>query len=248
MRKDTAKSRRIFFSDNTKVNQLCTVTQNPSDSSIYFSSPNFEEINWLSISLSSNLEPVILSFSADAQGKLSLHGSGVTHVRPHNSYGKNEFTIAGAVLKDPKNETLGVRHLVTLFISEPNHSPVSPVNARKTDYTISTEVAQPYVLVFWAVPLRSVTEIKINYSFHIDDLDDGPPKAGWGGFSLLDHGVIWLAYRTKHMNLWPKNTQACYLDGALVPMFIGSGVGTYRLEIKRPRYSLNGNELEISIE
>lgn len=245
--KDTAKNRRIFLSDSTKIAQLFSVAQNGGDSSIYFSSPNFENINWLSIKLSSNLEPVLLSFSSDAQGKLSLHGSGITHVRQHNSYGTNEFTISGAALKDPNNETLGVRHLVTLFISEPHHFPASPANARKTDYTISTTIAQPYILIFWAVPLQSIDTIKINFSFHVDDIESVNPDAGWGGFSLLSHGIIWLAYRTKHMSVWPKNTQACYLDGSLVPMFIGTGIGNYRLELKQPKYSLTGNELEISL-
>lgn len=244
---DTTKSRRIFFSDSAKVAQLCTITQNHGDSSIYFSSPNFENINWLAIKLASNLEPILLNFSADAQGKLSLHGSGVTHVRPHNSYGTNEFTISGAPLKDSNGETLGVRHLVTLFISEPKHLPASPVNARKTDYTISTNIAQPYILVFWAVPLQSIATIKINFPFHVDDIEGVFADVGWGGFSLLSHGIIWLAYRTKHMSIWPKNSQACYLDGSLVPMFIGTGVGTFRLEVKQPKYLLTGNELEISL-
>lgn len=245
--KDIANRRRIFFSSQNNIRQFCTIEQNKNDSSIYFSSPNFGDINWLALKFNSSLEPVLLEFSSDFQGKLSLHGSGITHVRPHNSYGTNEFTISGAALKDPNGEALGVRHLVTLFISEPNHIPSSPANARKSDYTITTATKQPYILVFWAVPLQSIDIIKINYSFHVDDIESVPPDAGWGGFSLLNHGIIWLAYRTKHMSSWPISTQACYLDGSLVPMFIGTGVGTYRLELKQPRYLLTGNELEISL-
>lgn len=244
---DTAKSRRIFFSSENNIRQLCTVAQNQSDSSIYFSSPNFENINWLAIKLTSKLEPVLLTFKSDTQGKLSLHGSGVTHVRPHNSYGTNEFSISGAALKDPIGETLGIRHLVTLFISEPNHIPSSPANARKTDYIITTKTKQPYILIFWAVPLQSIATIEINGSFHIDDIESVPPDAGWGGFSLLSHGIIWFAYKTKHMNTWPLSTQACYLDGSLVPMFIGTAAGAYRLEVKQPKYSLTGSELKISL-
>lgn len=244
---DTAKSRRVFFSSEDRIRQLCTVTQNQNDSSIYFSSPSFENINWLSIKFIPESEPILLTFKADAQGKLSLHGSGVTHVRPHNSFGTNEFTISGAALKDPNGETLGVRHLVTLFISEPNHIPSSPANARKSDYIITTNINQPYILIFWAVPLQSISTIEIDGSFHVDDIESVPPDAGWGGFSLLSHGIIWFAYKTKHMNTWPKNTQACYLDGSLVPMFIGTAVGAYRLEVKQPKYSLIGSELKISL-
>lgn len=245
---DRASSRRLFFSDGSESRQICTVSQNQYDGSIYFSAPNFGEMDWLVPMFEPNSPPSLLTFRAGAQGKLSLHGSGVSHVRPHESYGSNEFVIRGAALKDPDGKSLGVRHLLTVFLSEPTHRPTSPGGARKTDYIITAKTKQPYVLVFWAVPLVSqVLSICIRGSFHVDDLESVPPDAGWGGFSLMQHGVIWFAYRTKHMDRWPRSAQACYFDGYFVPLLVGTGTGTFRLELKRPGLALIGTELSIQL-
>ena len=64
-------------------------------------------------------------------------------------------------------------------------------------------------------------------------------------FGLRYHDVFWFAYRTKHMPKWPKQSQICYHDGYTFPVFIGTGIGIYRLEFRQPKYSLIGNEFTI---
>jgi hypothetical protein len=113
---DTAKSRRVFLSFGAdKAHQIFSVSQNPNDGSIYFSSPNFGDMDWLIPKITPDDPLTLLSFKSVVQGKLSLHGSGVTHVRPHDSYENNEFTIKGATLKGLDNDSLGLRHLATFF-------------------------------------------------------------------------------------------------------------------------------------
>jgi hypothetical protein len=243
---DTAKSRRIFLSfGEDKARQIFSVSQNQNDGSIYFSSPNFGDMDWLMPRITPNDPPTLLSFKSGDQGKLSLHGSGVTHVRPHDSNGNNEFSIKGSTLKDSVDDSLGLRHLVTYFFSDPSHSPVSPAGSRKTDYIISTAIKEPYVLIFWAIPLIGPHSVKIHWDFKTDDLDTVPPKAGWGGFSLIHHGIVWFMYRTKYMDKWPLSSQACYQDGYIVPLLIGTGVGEFRLELRKPVISFEGTEFTI---
>jgi hypothetical protein len=74
-----------------------------------------------------------------------------------------------------------------------------------------------------------------------------PPDMGWGGFTLTLHSVIWFGYRTKHMDRWPLNAQACYLDGYWVPVLIGTGPGAFRLELRRPQFSLTETDLTIQL-
>jgi hypothetical protein len=104
-------------------------------------------------------------------------------------------------------------------------------------------------MVFRAEPgtVDAIRWIRITASFHVDELESVPPDGGWGGFSLMQHGVIWFAYRTKHMDRWPLSAQACYYDGYFVPLLVGTGIGTFRLELKRPGLSLTGTELVIQL-
>lgn len=245
---DKASNHRLFFSDGDESRQICTIRQNPNDGTIYFSAPKFGEIDWQIPTIKPNSSPQLGTFKAGADGKLSLHGSGVTHVRPHQTFGSNEFAIQGAALKDPEGKSLGVRHLLTIFLSEPTHQPDSPFGARKTDYLIAVKTKQPYVFVFWAVPIVSqISSIGIQSSFEINDLESVPPDCGWGWFSLIHHGVIWFAYRTKHMERWPLNAQACYFDGYYIPILIGTGVGTFHLELRPPGFSIDDKKLAIKI-
>jgi hypothetical protein len=112
---------------------------------------------------------------------------------------------------------------------------------------MTTKKWHPYVIVFWAVPLIRSYAITVDGSFHVDDLEEVPPNAGWGAFNLSTHAIVWFAYRTKHMERWPKNSQACYSDGHAVPLFIGTGEGQFRLEYRRPSYQLEGDQLKISL-
>jgi hypothetical protein len=237
---------RLFFGTDAEQFQLLSVAQN-ADGSIYFSAPMFQNIEWRLPVVGADREPVLVSYQVSEQGKLSVHGSGVVHVKAHEAAGSNEFAIRGNILKSKDGETLSVRHLLTIFPSEPQHKPNSPPGARKTDGVMTTKQWHPYAVVFWAVPLTRSLTITITGSFQADELEEVPPNGGWGAFSLATHALVWFAYRTKHMQRWPKKSQACYADGYLVPLFIGTGLGEFRLEYRQPHYSLDEGRLGISL-
>jgi hypothetical protein len=243
----SASACRIFFIVGDQAFQLFSFSQNPNDGSIYFSAPNFADIDWLMPSLGNAHTPILLSYKLGGAGKLSLHGSGVAHVRPYDSPRRNEFIICGNPLTASDGQTLGVRHLLTLFLPEPRHCPDSPAMARRGDCIIQSKQLHPYVIVFWAVPASRPLTVTVSGSFHVDDLEEVPPNGGWGAFNLKLHTVVWFAYRTKHMARWPSNAQACYLDGNLVPLIIGTGEGKFRLELRRPTYTLSDTQLTIAI-
>ena len=148
---------------------------------------------------------------------------------------------------DSTGQMLGVRHLLTIFFSEPKHMPNSPAMARQSDYVITTAQWHPCVIVFWAVPAHRQITVTVNGSFHVDDLEEVPPNAGWGAFTLALHAIVWFAYRTKQMARWPRRAQACYSDGHTVPLLIGTGVGEFRLEYRQPTYSLADDQLTITL-
>jgi len=237
---------RLFFGDERENFQLCSIGQN-ADSGIYFSAPMFEGIQWRLPAIGADQQPVLASYQVGEPGKLSIHRSGVVHAKAFGARGSNDFAIHGNVLKSLDGETLSVRHLLTIFPSEPTHKPNSPAGARKTDGIMTTKQWHPYVLVFWAVPIASSLTVTVNWSFALEDLEEGPPDGGWGAFSLSTHALVWLAYRTKHMQRWPKNSQACYSDGHAVPLLIGTAPGQFRAEYRRPHYSLATDQLSIAL-
>lgn len=226
--------------------QLCTITQNSANVDIYFSSPNFVDIDWLSIVESeNNLE--LRTFGVDSDGKLSIHRSGIAHVRQHDNQQDKDYRIVGSELGSREGDSLGVRHLLTIYPAEPQHKPASGVGGRASDEVLNATEWAPHALIFWAIPFtQDVSGLKVEGSFSVDDLHDGPPKMGFGMFALEKHIIFWIAYRTLHMDRWPRKSIACYLDGYHVPMFIGTGVGQYRLEIKQPNYRMNGGVVEIA--
>lgn len=240
-------SRRLFFGDGVQYFQLFTISQNPTDSSIYFAAPKFEDIEWRVPAVTPEHQPVLITYQIPEPGKLSIHSSGIVHVKPHGIAGSNEFAIRGNILKSADGTTLSVRHLLTIFPSEPKHRPNSPAGARKTDGLMTTKHWHPYALIFWAIPLTRSFTVQVTGSFHVDDLEEVPPNAGWGGFNLVTHAVVWFAYRTKHMARWPLNSQCSYTDGNIVPVFIGTGVGQFRLEYRNPTYQLNNDLLSIML-
>lgn len=237
---------RLFFGNESETFQLLSIGQN-ADSGIYFSAPLFEDIEWRLPAIGPNQQLVLTSYQVMEAGKLSVHKTGVVHAKAFGASGSNEYAIHGNILKSLDGEVLSVRHLLTIFPSEPKHKPNSPAGARKTDGIITTKHWHPYVLVFWAVPLARSLTISVNGSFHADELEEAPPNAGWGAFSLSTHALIWFAYRTKHMQRWPKNSQAFYSDGHTVPLLVGTGLGQFRVEYRSPQYSLVEDKLSISL-
>lgn len=184
----------------------------------------------------------------ETDGKLSVHGTGMATYRAHSDDKGHQLIVKGNFLVDRVSDRIGVRHLFTSFFQEPNHLPTSsPALNRQTDYLLkSSKDLKPFVMTFFAVPNMKLS-VTVNASFHINDLECVPPDTGWGGFSLLHHTIVWFYYRTKHMDNWPQNTHVCYYDGFDVPFFIGTGKGTFRLEIRRPSYDKNADNLIISI-
>ena len=238
---------RLFFGTEAEHFQLFSVAQK-ADGSIYFSAPMFQNIEWRLPVMSQDGQLLLASHQVSEQGKLSVHGSGVVHVKAHETAGSNDFVVHGNILKSKDGETLSVRHLLTVLPSEPMHKPNSPPGARKTDCVITTKLWHPYAIVFWAVPIAHPLKISINGSFQADELEVVPPILGWGALSLASHELVWFAYRTKHMQRWPKNSQACYGDGYVVPLFVGTGLGEFRLEYRQPHYSLVEDNLVISLD
>lgn len=243
----TSPNRRIFFSSGAESFQIFSITQNRQDGSIYFAAPGFEEIVWIVPALGADQQPVLLSFQTEGDGKLSLHGSGVTHVRPYEKSGANGFSIRGNELRSRDGDRLGARHLMTIFLSEPKHRPNSPAGARKSDGVMTTSKWHPFVVIFWAVPGGRPLTVNVQGSFDVDDLEEVPPNGGWGVFSMVHHSIVFFAYRTKHMERWPLNSQAFYSDGYTVPMVIGTGAGQFRIEYREPKYTLSDDTLSIQL-
>lgn len=237
---------RLFFGSDREQFQLLSIEQN-TDASIYFSAPLFQDIEWRLPAAGPDDISALISYQVREPGKLSVHGSGIVHVKRHGAAGSNDFAIRGNILRSRDGSSLNVRHLLTIFPSEPKHKPTSPAGARKTDGVMTTREWHPYALIFWAIPLTRSFTVAVNGSFHADDLEEVPPNAGWGAFNLSMHAILWFAYRTKHMKSWPQNSQACYGDGHAVPLFIGTGPGQLRIEYRRPQYSLDGDRLGISL-
>lgn len=238
--------RRIFFGAGTDNFHVFSITQNKNEGSIYFSAPVFNDIEWRAPMRNADQQLELLSYQAAGQDKLSFHASGVTHL-PLESSRPVEFRVPGNKLSSDGGKNLGIRHLLTIFLSEPKHRPASPALARKSDGVMTTAQWHPYILVFWAVPATNLSTIIINCSFRVDDLEEVPPSAGWGAFPMQQHAIVWFAYRTKHMDRWPLQSQACYSDGHTVPLFICTDVGQFRLEYRQPTYTLADSHLTIAM-
>lgn len=241
-----SSNRRIFLGTDTEVFQVFSITQNRQDGSIYFAAPGFEDIVWIIPALGEDQRPVFLSYQSGGDGKLSLHGSGVTHARPYDR-SNNGFSIRGNELRSRDGDRLGARHLMTIFLSEPLHKPNSQPGARQSDGVLKTKFWHPYVIIFWAVPSTRPITVNVQCSFQVDDLEEVPPNGGWGGFSMVHHSVVFFAHRTKHMHRWPLNSQAFYSDGHTVPMVIGTGPGEFRIEYREPIYTLENDTLSIQL-
>jgi hypothetical protein len=235
---------RLFFGTEYEKFQLFTVVQS-TDGSIYFSAPSFGDIEWRFPAIGPDGQSVLTSYQISEQGKLSIHSSGVVHAKAHGAVGSNQFAIRGNILKSKDGEVRSARHLLTVLPAEPKHKPNSPPGARRTDGVMTTQQWHPYVIVFWAVPLARTVKVSVNGSFQIDELEEYPPNAGWGVFGLSTHAIVWFAYRTKHMQRWPMKSQACYSDGHTVPLFVGTGLGEFRVEFRQPQYSFVGDTLKI---
>ena len=239
---DEYPDRRMFLSEGSNYYQIMSFTQNRTDSSIYISSPDFSKIKWLSFS-SINGEPQLIKTDSPGDGKLSIHGSGMTKIEPN----LHDLVVHGSYLYNAQSNSAVVRHLFTIQLAEPKFTPVSPVFNRKSDYVIKTKIFSPMKIIFFAIPRINNLSIEFQISFDIDDLEEIPPDSGGGSLDLILHTVFWFAYRTKYMQEWPPNPHVCYYDGYLVPVLIGIGERQFRAELRSPSYKLSSAHLVIKM-
>lgn len=189
----------------------------------------------------------ILSTESLGDGKISLHGSGMTAIRPHNDPKGHQLVIGGNHLLNKEKNQIGARHLYSIFMKQPHFKPEnSPAFNRDSDYALeSKDDLKPFILVFFALPRHGLS-VNFNFNLHVDEMESIPNDfLGLHGFSLRYHDVFWFAYRTKHMEKWTKQAQICYHDGFTIPIFVGTGPGQFRLEFREPEYILKEKELEI---
>ncbi len=240
---DASPKRRIFLKKGEERHQVFSFTQH-ADGSIYCGSPTFADAKWIAFAMTQQ-GPAVGVAESLGDGKMSLHGSGMVGVRPHDQPGGHQLAVLGNLLKS--GNELRARHLFTVFPSEPNHLPVgSPAFNRDSDYCMeSKEELRPFLLAFFAVPAIA-TKMDFIFSLDTDQLANIPNDfLGMNFFTLRYHHILWFAYRTTHLPEWPKVSHYSYSDGYLFPVFIGTPNSRLTVEIREPRYSLSGNALTI---
>lgn len=205
------------------------------DGSIYIKFPEFEFSKWISEDPTGQQ---LISYSSSGKGKLSIHGSGVAHVK---TFGKNsvaQFQVLGSTLLSKDKKNAGVRHLATIFSKK-------PVVELIQDGPIEREDIEPMVFVFFAVP--SGLNTNFQGSFSIDEYEPLPPIMGIGNQALRMHNIFWFAYRSKHMDHWPLATHVQFTDGFICPLFVGVNSKQMRTDIRKPKYEINDKTLQITI-
>jgi hypothetical protein len=236
---------RLFLGDGTNTYQIFSFAQNRRDASIYISAPALDKIRWLTPAGFDALGRPQLSIEAFAGiEKLSLHGSGIVHLRAAGQHAA--IRIPGHYLKSTPAKALGLRHLLTAFLSQPTHVASSLPFSRANDHVIKAERLEPYAFIFWAIPNTRTVTVTIKTAFHTSDLEAVPPS-GYGSIPLVFHSVFWFAYRTRHMASWPRVTHAALHDGSWVPLFVGTGEGQCRLEWRSPVLQYSNDEFGISL-
>ncbi len=230
--------RRLFV--GSKQDPRCVFTFNQrDDGSIYICSARFQEIVWYAIDDEAGM--CARTFSAGA--KLSVHGSGVSHIKDPG--GEAEFRYEGTFLRREEQQTLGLRHLITAFLAAPEIQS-SPPGSRPTDTVLSKLTPSPGIFVFFAVPALGAEIEGINFRIPADS-QCSEPQHQWGQFRLHSHLIVWYFYRTKFMDCWPEQTHACALDGLHVPLMVGIDNFKVRIETKLPKISLVNNHLKIDL-
>lgn len=236
---------RVFIQDTTnKAWQLFSLEQRKKDASIYLGSPEFKKFEWLSFVVN-NEELDTFKFQQDEDGHLSFHGSGQVHVKTRDE--KYQLPISGQYLLNPDKNDISYRHLFTLFPKKPEHIPVSEALSRKSDQVVkSSESLRPFVIIAFALPSVG---LKLSFAMNLDinDLETIPGVLGMHLFPLVHHDIFMIFYRTKHMNDWPKRTMLQYLNGVIVPVFIGKPEKMINVQFRQPSVELKDKELQIKL-
>ncbi|MBI3174400.1 MAG: hypothetical protein HYZ25_11810 [Chloroflexi bacterium] len=245
-------SRRIFLLANGNYYKLFSINQNFNDGSIYVSFRNFPNIKWIGAAENNNELIIQLMDSVQDQGKLSIHASGQTGFKAHSTQGEHKLLIRGNYLLNRKDSKAGMRHLLTIFMDEPECIPISTLVTRKSDFFLNNDKPlKPFCMVLFAIPsVLGIKHINLQGSFQIDDLETIPPEGGFGDIALRHHTVIWFAYRTKFMDKWPAQSIVSYTDGYLVPMFVGKSTSDdtseFQYELKKPSYEFSEGNVNIT--
>ncbi len=251
MAKSRFDSRRIFMGTEGKYFQLYKFTQH-NDGSIYCNFPEFSEVEWKCFEITNEKIYLRLEEPLKEDGKLSIHGSGMITYRSNADSKGHRIIIKGNKLLNAEKTEGGVRHLFTLFSTEPTSIPSSPANARKSDVSFDVYKFKPFAMIFFAIPIIPTTlKINISANFHVNDTNI-PPENGMMVFELLHHYIFCFHYRTKNMDKWPKNSHISYSDGYYVPLFIGESQkgkeGKCRIELRKPAYKFEANTLSINLK
>lgn len=239
---------RIFITDNgTDFYQIFSFSQSEKDGSLYIAWPDIENTKWLLAN--ENIPSDKIKFEdSPGKGKISFHGSGRTHFKIHGMPNIPHLILNGNILYNKEQERIGARHLLTVFIKKPEYKPDnSPVFNRKHDQLFRTDKLKPTIFIFFAIPQKRL-HISFNFGLQVKDMENIPNDIlGYGLFPMRLHVIFWLAYRTKHLNDWPKYNYASFSDGYKVPLFIGQANHSMRVELCNPIYSLNEDNLHISL-
>jgi len=200
----SAYEKRMFIGNNKNYHHLLTFDQGK-DGSIYCSFPTFKNIIWQTIS-NENGTYAIKSETAENAGKLSIHGNGRIHISEYGPSKKYQLILYGNRLRSEENKNNGVRHLFTIFPQEQYCIPPnSPAFSRSKDHVLNFEQMNPFVMIFFAVPVMKNYNTRIQLIFHTDDLQDPQqPLLGYDKIRLRNHDIIWLCYKPKHFDKWPK--------------------------------------------
>jgi len=190
---------------------------------------------------------LIIAEKLNEKGKLTIHGSDRSHVRPNQDEKGHKAIVWGNKLMNYEKKEIGARHIFTIFPPKPNYIPTSsPALNRESDQIIQAKSLAPFILVFFAIPQKGV-KVSLSLGINIDRLEKIPDDLlGYGLFPMRIHDILWCAYRTKGL-VWPKVSQAFYTDGYDVPFVLGEEPGRYTLEVHQPVYSLVENKFSITI-
>ena len=240
--------RRVFIDAVGKRYKLFTLSQTIRDGSIYISGfKNFPTIKWHGVDVA-NQQIIIKNVdSAPTEGKLSIHGSGMSTFRAHDEPPNHKLIIHGNYLYDTKKQALGLRHLATIYMEEPVEIPASEYITRNSDHFLSnSKDLMPFNMALFAIPrVNNINKVEVRDSFNIDDLEQFPPDSGFGLIELKYHQIAWYVYRTKYMDKWPASSHVSYSDGFWVPMFLRGFENDYM--IINPSYSIKDDKLIITL-
>lgn len=232
-----AKRRALIADPESGPFQILSIAQE-TDGSIYLSCPDFAQAKWLELNVSD--VPSATVVASPGLGKISIHATGFAAVRAHNS-NERAVRVTGTPIIDEASGIHFVRHLCTLMVAKPVHT---PAGQRISDYRInSSKSLMPTALVLFAIPRNTgLNGVNLEAKFHVDVIGV-PPEVSWGDIPMRSHTIVWVAYTTKQMTTWPPSTHFCHFDGNLVPLFMGGGPELWSLTVATPEFSIQESRL-----